>query len=240
MHDKERIISSQDLILKQLHNTLPEDCVMTGGTALTRFHGFRHRFSEDIDLFMFDPSSEKVLSWLSPFRDAGGNVDIISLGDSQPGKGKDGNVFQAIAVVTPRGGVPIRVDFVEDVFSGCWLPQEMKSVDTSVDFRVDSLEAILHRKLYAVYSNTMKGEPPRGKDAVDLYMLVKGVFDMNTIRAFYREARDIVLPFDSIIRSVAHRSFDLSGIIDLEEAVREGFLEWQEELQGQPLTTMCP
>ena len=71
-------------------------------------------------------------------------------------------------------------------------------------------------------------------------MLVKGVFDMNTIRAFYREARDIVLPFDSIIRSVAHRSFDLSGIIDLEEAVREGFLEWQEELQGQPLTTMCP
>ncbi len=165
MHDKERIISSQDVILKQLHGALPEDCVMTGGTALTRFHGFRHRFSEDIDLFMFSPDSEKVLSWLSPFRDTGGNVDIISLGDSQPGKGKDGNVFQAIAVVTPRGGVPIRVDFVEDVFSGCWLPQEMKSVDTSVDFRVDSLEAILHKKLYAVYSNTMTGEPPRGKDA---------------------------------------------------------------------------
>lgn len=110
MHDKERIISSQDTMLMQLHDTLPEDCVMTGDTALTRFHGFRHRFSEDIDLFMSNPNSEKVLSWLSLLRDGGGNVDVITPGDSQPYEGKEHSVFQAIAVVTPRGGVPVRVD----------------------------------------------------------------------------------------------------------------------------------
>ena len=52
--------------------------LMTGGTALTRFHGFRHRFSEDIDLFMFAPNSEKVLSWLSLLRMAAGTSMLFN------------------------------------------------------------------------------------------------------------------------------------------------------------------
>lgn len=236
---KSRLITSQDAILTVLRDVLPEDCVMTGGTALTRFYGLGHRFSEDIDLFSFDCCEDKVLSWLSALERAGAKTDVIAMETSATGEDSS-KVFHAIAVVTPHGGVPIRVDFVEDVFSGCWLPVQMKTVDSGVSFRVDSIEAILHKKLYAIYSNTMKSEPPRGKDAVDVFMLFKNFFDLNDVRDFYRDGRDIVLPFESVIKELAHREFDLSGIIDLDKNVETEFLTWQEELRSEPIASMQP
>lgn len=202
--DTGKLLKIQDDIFRIMFKALPENCLLTGGTALTRFHGFTHRFSEDIDLFFYLPEGEKqkdtlnnITSWLTPLRD--NNFKITLLGVTEDNSlGMNRKLFHSAFIISKKR-VIVRVDFVEDVFSGCWAPSVLKTVDTGINFRVDDLEAILHKKLFAVYSSYMMEKPIRSKDLVDLYMLFNNSFDLDKTRAFYEEGSGVSLPFDTIM-----------------------------------------
>ncbi len=138
--NRKELTSLQDKVLVVLDPVLPSDCVITGGTALTRFYGFNHRFSDDIDLFMYNPGKTIVLECMKHLKDAGLHVEIINIPEKVEKK-----VFHATIIATVSNQCPVKLDIVEDVFSGCWLPLKLKTVDTGVEFRVDSLEAFYYK-----------------------------------------------------------------------------------------------
>ena len=221
--DRKAIIQAQDTILIHLSDILPSTAVLTGGTALTRFHGCKHRFSEDLDIFSYELTGEKVLKWLKHLSMKGFRTEVLDTG---------GEVFHCMSIIQPPGyNSVIKVDFVEDVFSGCWLPQTRRSVDTGVRFRVDSLEAILHKKLYAVYSCTLSGKTIRDKDVVDLYVLLGDVFTLDSVYEHYLNARDIVLPIDSVLEVLAYHQIRFDNIILEDESILQKVKEWQEKLR---------
>jgi len=219
------LTSLQDKVLVVLYPVLPSDCVITGGTALTRFYGFSHRFSNDIDLFMYNPEKTIVLEWMKHLKDEGLHVEIINISEKVEKK-----VFHATIIATESNKCPVKLDIVEDVFSGCWLPLKLKTVDTGIEFRVDSLEAILHKNLYAVYNNRLQNMKPRTKDIIDIFVLFKDRFNLRETRRFYKEARDIVLPFDSVIKSIKETEFDYSEIMDLKKEIPNEITKWKNEV----------
>lgn len=228
-----KTITTQDMILKVLYPILPDSCLLTGGTTLTRFYGFAHRFSEDLDFFFFRADEgfkdtwSRVGEWIRSLRQSGFHIEVISAPEESIKK-----VFHlSFIATTPPTLFPVKVDFVEDVFSGCWLPERMKTVDTGIEFRIDSPEAILHKKLYAVYSNKMQEKEPRTKDVLDICVLFEERFDFVTVQDFYKNARDVVLPFDSIILVISEFKPDYSEIILLDPLLPERFKEWQEEIK---------
>ena len=222
------VIELQDGVLETLAPLSGDDCVLTGGTALVRFHGFLHRLSDDLDLFLFAPDEDRIRDWFRELAEKGLHVEV--LGRSDPPA-----LFGLHCLVSrPVSPQAVRVDFVEDPFSGAWLPLWMRARDTGVRFRVDPLEAILHKKLYAVYSCAMRNEPPRTKDIVDLYVLFRDVFDLETVRKFYRDARDIVLPLETVLKIVSEANLDPEEIRAREPDLLERTQQWQEELKKRP------
>ncbi len=222
MEDTERIKRSQDEILSALRAVLPPTAVLTGGTALTRFYGFDHRFSEDLDIFGYAFSQSEVEGWLKSLALKAFQVELLTV--------RKAPVFHLESLVGPPDGEAIRLDFVEDVFSGCWLPQKAKTVDTGIEFMVDSLEAILHKKLYAVYSMLERDMEARPKDLLDLFILFRDRFVFDQVRNFYKDARDIHLPIDMVIKAVASARPDFSGLKGLKPGLEEAFRKWQTEI----------
>lgn len=230
-----QLLKVQDEVFNSLYEVLPTNCVLTGGTALTRFYGFNHRFSEDIDLFFYITEGEthgasfaKVLNWVKGLKHKGFHIENVGVSDVSEG----GNTLFHTAFIVFKNKTPLRLDFVEDVFSGCWLPQKLKTVDSKVKFRVDNIEAILHKKIYAVYSNYMSNKLPRGKDVVDLYVLLTQTFNLNDVAALYREERGISLPFNNILKILSESGRpDFSGILDLKPEIQAGTLDWLKSLQ---------
>ncbi|MEW6417436.1 MAG: nucleotidyl transferase AbiEii/AbiGii toxin family protein [Nitrospirota bacterium] len=145
--------------------------------------------------------------------------------------GKPDEVFHLMTLISaPHSKQPVKVDFVEDIFSGCWLPQKMKTLETHVEFTVDSLEAILHKKLYAIYSNKMHNKPPRTKDILDIYILFRDTFHFDAVREFYRDSRDLTLPFNAVMRAIKDTGLDFNGILAVSSEIQKGVSLWQQGL----------
>lgn len=228
------ILSLQDEIFKIIYPIIPNTALLSGGTALTRFYGLTHRFSEDIDIFFYKPKEEhssatleKIKNWLYALKTGGFSIEETAY---EPGGDK--LLFNLMAIAS-KGNNIIRIDFVDDVFSGCWLPVKMKTVDTNIEFNLDSIEAILHKKLYALYNSIMLGKPPRAKDLIDVYVLFKEKFVFDEVKDFYLNARDIILPFESIINAVSSANPDFSEILNLDKKVESGFKAWQTTLTSK-------
>lgn len=107
------------------------------------------------------------------------------------------------------------------------MPLKLKTIDTDIEFRVDSLEAILHKKLYAIYNNKLRNKTPGTKDIVDIFVLFKDKFVFNETRNFYKEARDVILPFDTVIKAIKEAELDYSEIMDLKKEVPEEITNWR-------------
>lgn len=220
----DRINYAQNIILKNLYNILPNDCVLTGGTALTRFYNLTHRFSEDLDIFGYNITLDKVKKWLKELFYKGFQFEILS---TESGEAK---IFHCMTIITPVGHDMIKVDFVDDIFSGCWLPVRMKTIDSDVEFRVDTLEAILHKKLYAVYSNSILGKEARTKDIIDIFVLFRDFFILDDVIKFYQEARDIYLPIEAIIRYINRTELNFDDIIGIRENLKDDVLKWKKHI----------
>lgn len=231
MENIKNILSLQDDVFAILHPVLPRDAVLAGGTALTRFYGFKHRFSEDIDIFFYRPKDESSTNTLARIKEWIDNIKLrgFFIEETFYEPGENNNLFNLRLIASKHKDI-IKIDFIDDIFSGCWLPVKMKTTDTGVEFKVDNLEAILHKKLYAVYNNKMKFEKPRTKDIIDIYILFKEKFDFTEIRDFYKNARDIPLPFDSIMSAVSNTKLDFSEIINLDTAAIDKVKDWQTNL----------
>lgn len=159
-----KIYREQDAILRALKKLRSFPFVLSGGTALSRFY-FHHRFSEDLDFFFegFSFSFEEIERIAIGLRRSGLICELIGR-SAQPGRLK-------YAGYTVGWSRPIKIDFLEDPFSGMWEPKARKT-DSGVSFRVDSLDQIYYRKFYSILEQWHKARMiARMKDLVDLYCL---------------------------------------------------------------------
>lgn len=161
------IYDAQNAILDIFYG-LPEfPFTLSGGTALARYY-LHHRESEDLDFFCknIDLDFEYVHKTVN--RNLRLNGFIC---EETERVDKQGQIKYIIFIITSPKGESIKVDFLEDPFSGMWEPQARGDY-TSHPVYVDSIELIYYRKLYAVtYGKHLISD--RIKDVVDLYFLNK-------------------------------------------------------------------
>jgi predicted nucleotidyltransferase component of viral defense system len=168
------IYEIQNTILDTFYGLSEFPFVFSGGTALSRYY-LQHRESEDLDFFCKNITLDfeyihRIINQNLRFK--GFICEEIERADRA---GQIGYIFFVVASPT---GVSIKVDFLEDPFTGMWEPQMRKDY-TANPVQVDALELIYYRKLYAVtYGKHPLAE--RIKDIVDLYFLdeVKPVLTM--------------------------------------------------------------
>ena len=123
-HQK-KIYQAQDIILQILHKHKSFPYVLSGGTALSRFH-FHHRFSEDLDFFCEDPdfSFEIVEGIINFLRKAGLICELVGRTD------KKGHLKIASYLIGS-----VKIDFLEDPFTGMWKPIKKKA-ESGIFFRL--------------------------------------------------------------------------------------------------------
>jgi predicted nucleotidyltransferase component of viral defense system len=163
----------QDVILDAFYGSHEFPFVLSGGTALSRFY-LHHRESEDLDFFCKNIVLDfeyiyKIIN--QELRNRGFICEEIERAD------KEGLIKYIMLVVT-FNGASLKMDFLEDPFSGMWEPGMRKDY-THSPVLVDALELIYYRKLYAItYGRHPLTE--RVKDLVDLYFLneAKPIFEM--------------------------------------------------------------
>lgn len=163
--DRQReIYLEQDLILTALQKIKKLPFVLSGGTALSRFY-FHHRFSEDLDFFCEEPTfSFEKTEWIATFLRKSGFICELMGRTDRPDRLK-------AASYEVKKKRPIKVDFLEDPFSGMWSPVT-KRTETGVPFRVDDLDQIYYRKLFSLLEQWHRARTvSRVKDLVDLYWL---------------------------------------------------------------------
>lgn len=161
---QQKLYHAQDRVLSRLKQSPGFPYVLSGGTALSRFY-FHHRFSEDLDFFCeeFEFSFEKVEQIVNHLRQHGFVCELVGRAD-QAGHLK-------IASYTVGTEPVIKVDFLEDPFSGMWTPIERTS-DSHLCFRVDALDQIYYRKFFSLLEQWARARSiVRIKDCVDLYCL---------------------------------------------------------------------
>lgn len=174
------IYQEQDRILLALKKIRPFPYVLSGGTALSRFY-FHHRFSEDLDFFCeeINFSFEKIEKVATLLRKQGITCELAIRSDL-PGHLK--------AVAYSMGdGIQIKVDFLEDPFTGMWNPIKNKT-DTGVVCRIDTLDQIYYRKIFSLMEQWHKSRKIRRiKDLVDLYALHRYHRTIEKTVVFYRK-----------------------------------------------------
>lgn len=193
MSKKQQIIyQEQDKILTKFAQTSSFPFILSGGTALSRFY-LHHRYSEDLDFFceQTELSFPAVEAQINRLRKSGLLCELVGRTD-QPGLLK-------IASYTVKLTKPIKVDFLEDPFSGMWRPV-LKKNEMGVAFRVDALDLIYYRKFYALLEQTAKtgGTIVRIKDLVDLYYLHQTYQSIPDRLAYYRR-HNIALPDEKLM-----------------------------------------
>ena len=159
-----KVYREQDEILVVLKRKKDFPYVLSGGTALSRFY-FHHRFSEDLDFFCERAtySFEKIEEIVNYLRKAGFRCELVARSDL-PRRLK-------AATYTVSSHDPIKVDFLEDPFSGMWDPVQRKT-ESGLSFRVDALDQIYYRKLFSLLEQWHRTrEITRTKDLVDVYSL---------------------------------------------------------------------
>lgn len=161
------------MILEAFYSASEFPFVLSGGTALSRYY-LHHRESEDLDFFCksFVLDFEYVYKIINlNLRTKGFICEEIERAD------KEGQIKYIIFVVS-YADAAIKLDFLDDPFSGMWEPAMRKDY-TDSPVIVDAIELIYYRKLYSItYGKHLLNERP--KDLVDLYFLnnVKPVFEM--------------------------------------------------------------
>ena len=161
---QKRIYREQDAVLAALKKFPHFPYILSGGTALSRFY-FHHRFSEDLDFFCeeFTFSFAKIEGVVNFLRREGFICELSGRTD-EPGRIR-------AASYTVKGNLPIKVDFLEDPFSGMWKPVDRKT-ESGLSFRVDSPDQVYYRKFFSLLEQWHRtGRIQRGKDLMDLYVL---------------------------------------------------------------------
>lgn len=161
--DTKKVYQEQDRILVELKKERPFPYVLSGGTALSRFY-LHHRFSEDLDFFdeRLTFSFQRIEAVIGHLRRRGLVCELIGRTD-RPDR------LKAASYII--GSCPIKVDFIEDPFSGMWDPVSRKS-DSGITFRIDALDQIYYRKFFSLLEQWHHSrEVARTKDLLDLYCL---------------------------------------------------------------------
>lgn len=209
---RDKIYAEQDRILTALKKLRNFPFVLSGGTALSRFY-FHHRFSEDLDFFCeeIDFSFEKIEKIMILLRKEGFSCKL-STQSARPG-------HLAAAIYEIGRKTRIKVDFLEDPFSGMWNPVQRKS-DAGYTFRVDALDQIYYRKFFALIEQWHKiRRIRRTKDLVDLYALHRYHRSIEKTVEYYRRHRvpvleeKLIVIFDSLDEDdLKGRSADIAGL----------------------------
>lgn len=169
-----KLYEIQDSILEAFYSSPEFPFVLSGGTALSRYY-LHHRESEDLDFFC----KNIVLDFEYIYKII--NLNIRTRGficEEIERADQEGQIKYIIFVISSADGTSLKLDFLEDPFSGTWEPIARRDY-TESPVLVDALELIYYRKLYAVtYGRHSTAE--RVKDLVDLYFLneVKSIFEM--------------------------------------------------------------
>ena len=138
---------------------------LTGGTALAEYY-FRHRLSEDIDLFTTHPEALNLAR--QEIRQIAGELQAdLTTGLSTP-------TFQRFELSHP-GEAPVKLDLVRDVD---FQFGQRRLVDQVI---VDSPENIGASKVTAIFGRT------ESKDFVDLYYLLRAGQDFQTLVRYAKE-----------------------------------------------------
>ena len=163
---QKKVYRNQDQILQLLSGQKTFPYVLSGGTALSRFY-LHHRFSEDLDFFCEDWafSSPKIEGMIGGLRRKGWICELAGT-TNMP------HLLKAASyTVRWKRNRPLKIDFLEDPFSGMWPPVK-RSTESGIPFRVDNLDQIYYRKFFALMeAAAQKGRPARTKDLVDLFYL---------------------------------------------------------------------
>lgn len=158
-----KVYEQQDKILQEVSRMAFFPFVLSGGTALSRFY-LNHRISEDLDFyfngFEFDfLAVEKVINTLRSK-----NLKCRQIGSTdKPGLLRAASYACAV-------GQEIKLDFLEDPFSGMWDPVK-KQFGEGGTILVDHIDQIYYRKLYSVLHSGKLTSGQRTKDLVDIYYL---------------------------------------------------------------------
>ncbi|MBX6423437.1 nucleotidyl transferase AbiEii/AbiGii toxin family protein [Thermosulfurimonas sp. F29] len=209
---------------------------LTGGTALTLFHGFTHRFSEDLDFF-FDLSPDEIKEIIVMWeRELHHSLDCAITEFAVQEKGSS---FVSRRIVEfSSSNESIIVDFVSDPFPGLFPKEIKKGTFLDMDmmeskgnfvFRVDPVVAIGVKKLWAFHTSMVERLPPRSKDIVDIYVLGTSALDMVSLLDEYKRLfpdfpiENILLFARNIVRQI-----DYSNILNLNISIEEMF-KWYEE-----------
>jgi len=159
-HEKQ-VYKDQDEVLQIFSEIEGFNYILSGGTALARFY-FHHRFSEDLDFFLdgLDFSFATIEKYIQILRSKGMTCDLSGRTDK---KG-----LLKVASYTVTKNTAIKVDFIEDPFTGMW-PPEKRSSDSGHAVLVDSLDAIVYKKLFSLMEQwTHAAQVSRIKDLFDL------------------------------------------------------------------------
>lgn len=168
------LLKIQDTVLEAFYSSPEFPFVLSGGTALSRYY-LHHRESEDLDFFCKNIilDFEYIYRIINLYlRTKGFICEEIERADIK------GQIKYIIFVVSPANGLSLKMDFIEDPFSGMWEPV-MRRDYTDSPVLIDALDLIYYRKLYAV-TYGKQSLTDRVKDLVDLYFLneIKPIFEM--------------------------------------------------------------
>ena len=90
------------------------------------------------------------------------------------------------ASYTARHAATIKIDFIEDPFSGMWKPVRRKT-ESGLIFRVDALDQIYYRKIFSLLEQRrLLGRVARVKDLIDLYALHRYHRSLERTMALFR------------------------------------------------------
>lgn len=173
----EVLYKAQDAILDKVFSNLAQigipDCILAGGTALSRYY-LHHRVSYDLDFFVGGSFSPERLSI------AIGRIGI-NLSDVHI---EAGSVFaHQLHGYAKVGESIVKISFVEDVYEDMWSKKKFGNVIT------EEIGGLYHRKLRTIsgsgYGKDTKGARQTARDLFDAYVLNNQV---QPIHGFLNEA----------------------------------------------------
>jgi len=231
MRNIEVIKEIQDKVLSIswfLTKKIPE-WKLSGGTALVRFYGFNHRFSEDLD-FSFDLPPEKISKIIPQW----GTLMVKECSEmifSRVNLGERRILFvQRFLIEHMSYRETIVVDFVADPFPFLY-PKEILKNDSSIIFKIDPINGIAIKKLWTLHNNILQKILPCPKDIVDFYVLCQERIDLISLLAFYQSIFPNV-SCESLLLTVKElvHQLDYSNILELKIDLQKMFEWFKEEL----------
>lgn len=209
--NQKEVYLQQDQILFLLKKFPEFPFVLSGGTALARFY-LHHRFSEDLDFFFegIGLPFDKISQIMTYLKQSGIQTEFVGKTNKK--------YFIKVASYVVGNKTPIKVDFLEDPFSGMWNPSFKKN-GSNLSFRVDHIDLIYYRKFFSIAEQyTKNGQIHRIKDLVDLYCLHHNYKKIENRILFYTshsipiDIEKIILSFSSVKLKEIKKQIKISHI----------------------------